>query len=84
MKNLKRIASLVLCTGFLLCATSCAVFVTPGQNRGQHRGWFKQSYSQGHPGRINQGNQGKAFRQSDAVNPPGKSNKGKHKGNYKK
>lgn len=84
MKHLKRIALQILGVVFLLSVSSCAVFVSPGQDRGRHTGWYKQRVYQGHPVRVNQGYQVKTYKQSESVNPPAKSNKGKHKGNTKK
>jgi len=61
MKIFKGLVILVLCTGILLSASSCVVYMK-GDN-GRHKGWFKNSHNPHHPYTTDQakrkGNSGK-------------------------
>lgn len=53
MKKMKIIMILVLCTGLLLNATSCLVFVN--KDNGKHKGWYKNPNNPHHPNSTNPG-----------------------------
>jgi hypothetical protein len=48
MKSIKTVIAAILCTTFLFCVTSCAVFLETKHDNGHHYGWYKNPHNPHH------------------------------------